>query len=65
MGYDQQQSLPTVFTPCIGDQDIPLTRDVEVEYAKVPAHGWLAEELARILEYFDQIPMLPDVSPNA
>jgi len=65
MGYDQQQSLPTS-TPCIGgDPDISSNRDVEhVEYAKVPVHGWLAEELARILEYFDHFPMLPDVSPN-
>lgn len=57
MGYDQQ-SISTS-SSCIIDQDIPPHYDVDIEcnYAKVPAHGWLAEELARILEYFDDIPL--------
>jgi len=56
MGYDQQKSSISTLTQGIGAPD--SSDDVDVEYAKVPDHGWLAEELARILEYFDRIPLL-------
>ena len=61
MGFDRQNSSTPSIVENDDDREFKVDTNLasnnpQVEYAKVPPHGWLAEELARILEYFDRIP---------